>query len=99
MMNVNPLSSNLVGLLNEEPLKSSNPLSGSFSDILTEAMNNVRNTDKSDKVSALALMTGQADDMSALLLDAQKAEIALNLAMQLRTKVLDAYSEIMRMQL
>jgi len=32
------------------------------------------------------------------MLDAQKAEITLNLAIQLRNKVLDAYKEIMNMQ-
>ncbi|MDR1330051.1 MAG: flagellar hook-basal body complex protein FliE [Oscillospiraceae bacterium] len=36
--------------------------------------------------------------MSGMLLDAQKAEIALNLALQIRNKVLDAYNDIIRMQ-
>jgi flagellar hook-basal body complex protein FliE len=36
--------------------------------------------------------------MSGLLLDAQKAEISLNLALQIRNKVIDAYNDIIKMQ-
>jgi flagellar hook-basal body complex protein FliE len=104
--NINPLSSNLTNLLNVEPVKNDNGiLSGlqgptnSFSDIFTESLRNTAVSDTMDKVSQVELLTGQTDDMSGLLLDAQKAEISLNLALQLRNKVVDAYSEIMRMSL
>ena len=112
-MSLSPISSNIVNLLSEEPVKSTTRLladsgllaadgvltaNGSFSDIFTEAFKNVAETDVADKLSAVELLTGQTDDMSGLLLDAQKAEIALNLALQLRNKALDAYNEIMRMQ-
>lgn len=100
-MNVNPLSSNIVNLLIDEPVKSSTYADevGSFADILTEAFNNTVVTDTNDKISAVELLAGQTDDMSGLLLDAQKAEIALSLALQIRSKVLDAYNEVMRMSL
>ncbi|NLT57746.1 MAG: flagellar hook-basal body complex protein FliE [Clostridiales bacterium] len=100
-MNVNPLSGSLINLISSEAASPAEPQASahSFSSILTEAMDNVRQTDLADKGSALQLLTGQADDMSGLLLDAQKAEISLNLALQLRSKVLEAYNEIMRMQL
>ena len=101
-MNVNPLSTNIVNLLIDEPVKrgaASEELGGSFADILTEAFENTVSTDLADKVSAVELLAGQTDDMSGLLLDAQKAEIALSLALQIRSKVLDAYNEVMRMSL
>ncbi|MDR1117332.1 MAG: flagellar hook-basal body complex protein FliE [Oscillospiraceae bacterium] len=100
-MSVNPISSNIVNLLSKEPVinksSSGDGLAGNFSDIFTEAMKTVSETDMADKASAVELLTGQSDDMSGLLLDAQKAEIALNLALQLRSKAIDAYNEIMRM--
>lgn len=100
-MSISPISSNIVNLLSTEPVKSAGSAlgtEGSFSDILTEAFNTAVDTDLTDKSSALELLSGQADDMSGLLLDAEKAEIALNLTLQIRNKVVDAYNEIMSMQ-
>lgn len=105
-MNVNPLSSSLINLIDTDALR---PIvsavsemdaaqGASFADILTESFKTASTTDTADKVSSLMLMTGQADDMSGLLLDAVKAELSLNLALQIRNKVVDAYNDIMRMQ-
>ena len=98
-MTVNPLSSNLINLLDGNPVISSGDVAvGNFADILTESLKTAVQTDADDKFSALELLAGQADDMSGLLLDAAKAEISLNLALQIRNKVIDAYNDIMRMQ-
>ena len=105
-MNISPLSSNIVNLLspNEAISFNSNKVfgteesQGDFADILTEAFSTAAQADKTDKASALGLLMGQSDDLSGLLLDAQKAELSLNLALQIRNKVIDAYNEIMRMQ-
>jgi len=102
-MNINPLSSNLVNLLSDERIKFNTSTdfqetAGSFADILSESLKTAAEADTVDKYSALQLLTGQSDDMSGLLLDAQKAELSLNLALQIRNKVIDAYTEIMRMQ-
>jgi flagellar hook-basal body complex protein FliE len=72
--------------------------SGSFADVLTASFENAEAADKADKYTALELLSGQTDDMSGLLLDAQKAEISLNLAIQIRNKVVDAYNDIIKMQ-
>ena len=100
-MSVNPLSPNLIHLFNNTPV-SSNPnnntaASGSFADILTEAIGTANITDARDKASSLELLTGESDDLSGLLIDAQKAEMALQLALQIRNKFIDAYNEVMRM--
>ena len=100
---VNPLSSNLINLVADERLsfglsEETKDLTGSFSDILTGSLKTAAEADTADKASALQLLTGQSDDLSGLLLDAQKAELSLNLALQIRNKVIDAYNEIMRMQ-
>lgn len=103
-MNINPLSSSIGRLLPTEittqlekiPSMTEEEV-GSFADVFTDAFNNAADTDMSDKSSALELLAGEADDMSGLLLDAQKAEIALNLALQIRNKALDAYDTVMRM--
>ena len=71
---------------------------GAFKNILADAFRDANEMDAADKKSALELLSGQTDDLSGLLIDAQKAEISLNLALQLRNKFVDAYNEIMRMQ-
>lgn len=103
-MAVNPLSANIVNLLSPEAVSSvrdavsARDNTGSFADVFTEAMNTVSVTDTADKASSLALLSGQTDDMAGVLIDAQKAELSLSMALSLRNKVLDAYTEIMRMQ-
>jgi len=103
-MNINPLSSNLVNLLSNEALKfdsdkltDPDQASGSFANILTEALTTASQADAVDKISSLELLIGQTDDLSGLMLDMQKAELSLNLALQIRNKVIDAYNEVMRM--
>ncbi len=100
-MSVSPISSNIINLLTQQPVtaKPETGLSGGgFADVFTEAMNTASATDSADKLSTIDLLTGQSDDFSGLMIDAQKAEISLNLALQLRSKVLEAYKEIMGMQ-
>lgn len=100
-MSLNPISSNIPNLLPTElTLKRDIPdAAGGFADIFKESFANVAATDKADKMSAIELLAGEANDMSGLLLDIEKAEIALNLALQIRNKVLDAYDTVMRMSL
>jgi len=99
-MIANPLTPNLIHLFNTEPLKGrSNRLTsdGSFKDVLTEALSTAGYTDAVDKASTLELLMGESDDLAALMIDISKAELSLNLALQIRNKVIDAYNEVMRM--
>lgn len=52
---------------------------------------------KSDHENAL-LAAGQIQDVSQIVVAAQKADIALQLTLQLRNRAVSAYQEIMRMQ-
>lgn len=102
MSTVNPISSNITNLVNGKPLglETEKITAGgsNFSEIFTQAFESVVETDQADKASMLELLSGTSDSMAGLMIDAQKAEISLNLALQLRSKVLDAYKEIMSMQ-
>ena len=101
-MNINPLTPNVFNILTSEPTFSkpsdeAELSGGSFADILTDSIKTASEADATDKVSAVELLIGQSDDLSGLMLDMQKAEMSLTLALQIRNKVLDAYNEIMRM--
>jgi flagellar hook-basal body complex protein FliE len=104
-MNINPISSNLVNLLSSDPIGTgaagasrASQGQGSFANILSDALDGARNSDAADRASSLALLTGQTDDLVGVMLDIQKAELSLNLALQIRNKVIDAYNEVIRMQ-
>ena len=105
-MTINPLSANLIQLLtpnnalslDTDKLTELAEQDGSFANILSEALATASQTDIADKASSLELLMGQSDDLAGLMLDMQKAELSLNLALQIRNKIVDAYSEIMRMQ-
>ena len=72
---------------------------GSFSSFLQEAIGNVVGTDYFDKLSGVQAVAGGDVDIHSAVIDAQKAEIALNLTIQIRNKLLESYQEIMRMQI
>jgi len=99
-MSINPLSANLTHLLNNTPVTmDSNRRTGTgdFTDIFSETLIAADRADAIDKGSSLQLLSGESDDLSGLLIDAQKAELSLQLALQIRNKVIDAYNEVMRM--
>ena len=100
-MTINPLSTELVHLLSSGRggiNRRTDSSDGGFADILSDALGNAKQLDGADKVSGLELLIGESDDLAGVMLDAQKAELSLNLAIQIRNKFVDAYTEFMRMQ-
>ena len=77
----------------------SSPSATSFSSMLNEAMTTISSTESTASNESMALLTGDSANIHNVVLAAEKAEVALQLTLQIRNKVLDAYSEIMRMQI
>ncbi len=71
---------------------------GTFADILKDALSAEESTSRSSNADTLNLLTGQTDNLSDVVISAQKSELALSLTVQLRNKAMDAYKEIMNMQ-
>lgn len=69
-----------------------------FSEFLSDALANVNKLQEDSKQASINLATGKIQDVSEVVVATEKATIALQLTMQVRNKVLDAYQEIMRMQ-
>ncbi|MCL2226440.1 MAG: flagellar hook-basal body complex protein FliE [Oscillospiraceae bacterium] len=106
-MTINPLAGNLVNLLTPNPAISFDTGNRqgmtqqpdiSFSNVLSDAFASATHADIADRTSGLELLMGQSDDLSGLMLDIQKAELSLSLAIQIRNRIVDSYNEIMRMQ-
>ncbi len=75
----------------EEPVKS-------FGEFLADSLKKVNELELDSERMNEALATGRIEDISQVVVAAQKAEIALQLTLQLRNRATAAYQEIMRMQ-
>ena len=70
-----------------------------FSKFLTDALSQVDALQKNADEASLQLATGQVDDLSSVMIALEKANLSLSLTVVTRDKVLDAYNQIMRMQI
>lgn len=84
-------SKNIVGAESDSPVN--------FSNMLKDAVYKVNETQVQSQQATMKLATGEIEDISQVTIAAEKAAINLQLAIQVRNKVLDAYQEIMRMQM
>ncbi|WP_053957442.1 flagellar hook-basal body complex protein FliE [Inediibacterium massiliense] len=73
--------------------------SESFSSFLKDALNKANDYQiESEKMDTLAAM-GEIDNVHEVMIAADKSEIALQFTIEVKNKVLDAYKEIMRLQI
>lgn len=70
-----------------------------FKDILKDLVLEAQTLRERDMANNDLLATGKADSLDRVMVDMEKADIALQFTMQVRNKILDAYQEIMRMQI
>lgn len=71
----------------------------SFSTFLRESIEKVNLLEEDAGQYDLKIATGQLENIHEAMIATQKADIALQLTMQIRNKILEAYREIMRMQI
>jgi flagellar hook-basal body complex protein FliE len=69
-----------------------------FADTLKEAVGEVNTLQKTADVKAQDLATGKTDNIQDVMMAAEKADIALRLMVNVRNKIIDAYNEVMKMQ-
>ncbi|MEA5143044.1 MAG: flagellar hook-basal body complex protein FliE [Oscillibacter sp.] len=72
---------------------------GMFGEILQNAVENVKTTDAEKNKAEYLLATGQLDNPAELTIATTKAQLSVDLLVQLRNKALDAYSELNRLSL
>lgn len=69
-----------------------------FGEFLTSALGEVNNLQKASTKASFDLAAGNLQDVSQVTIASEKASIAMQLTMQVRNKMIDAYQEVMRMQ-
>ena len=70
----------------------------SFSKLLADALQNVNEVHKSADVDAQRLVAGEPVDIHQVMIGMEKANVAFGLTLQVRNKLVEAYQEVMRMQ-
>lgn len=70
----------------------------SFAATLSEAIQSVNKLQTESNTAIQNLATGRTDNVAEVMVASEKADIALRLMMQVRNKIIDAYQEIMKMQ-
>lgn len=70
-----------------------------FSDYLKQAVSATNNLLVESEKLADDFAAGRTDNIHQVALAAEKADIALQFTIQIRNKIMDAYLEIMRMQI
>ena len=74
------------------------PKGQGFGEVLGRALGDVNRLQTEAGEAAARLGAGQGQDMTETLLAVEKANISFQFAMQIRNKLLEAYQEIMRIQ-
>lgn len=70
----------------------------SFKETLFEALNKVNKLQAESSKATELLAKGQIENLHDVMIAGQKASIALSATIEVRNKVIEAYQEIMRMQ-
>ena len=70
----------------------------SFGKMLMDALEDVNDLQQKASQASTDLATGKIEDISQVVIAAEKAAVALQLTVQVRNKMLESYQEMMRMQ-
>lgn len=70
----------------------------SFADTLKKAVSDANQLQKKSDSAMQNLATGRTDNVAEVMIASEKADIALRVMVQVRNKIIDAYNEVMKMQ-
>lgn len=93
---INALSSQHVGASQKPDIKTNKD---SLSEIFKEKLNHINDLQVQANQNTEELITGEADNIHEVLIKNSEAMLALEMAVQVRNKIVEAYQEIMRMQI
>lgn len=71
----------------------------SFASTLSQALQQVNQLQTQAQQAEDALLAGQTTDFSQAIVAVEKASLAVQLTVEVRNRALDAYQEVMRMQM
>jgi len=93
-INLNPLMSKGIQSDLVKPIETTQ----NFGAILSKAVGEVNSSQVDSRKMGQLLAVGEIDNLHDVQIAGQKAELTLNLMVEVRNKILDAYNEINRIQ-
>ncbi len=96
---IGPLNPNLQVPEIRAPESQASEKGSGFGDVLKDAISTVNELQKQSDNDIQKLMTGESQDLHTTVIAMQKADLSFQMMMQVRNKIMDAYQEIMRMQI
>ena len=72
---------------------------GAFASALSDAMGGANQVQQSSNTTIDQFLSGEGQEVHQVALATQRAELAFELFLQVRNKVVQAYQEVMRMQM
>ena len=72
---------------------------GAFQSVLSDAIGRVEQFQQNSQSSIDKFLSGEDEEVHKVALATQQAEMAFDLFLQIRNKVVSAYQEVMRMQM
>jgi flagellar hook-basal body complex protein FliE len=94
---------NPVSTIQPIPMPASSPSAetgaGDFAEMLSSSIQHLGKLHNDAVTAADQFITGENEDVHTAALAVQKSELAFELGLQIRSKVIGAYQEVMKMQL
>ncbi|WP_228710925.1 flagellar hook-basal body complex protein FliE [Arcobacter cloacae] len=97
-MNISSITSSL-NMLNNETQKASDVSDKSFQNMLNNAISEVNNHQIKGYNSMEQIATGKVTNLQEAVQRIEEAELSMKLALEVKNKAVNAYKEIMRMQI
>ncbi|HSR70144.1 MAG TPA: flagellar hook-basal body complex protein FliE [Acidobacteriota bacterium] len=69
-----------------------------FAELLNEALSEVNELQKTSDAEVGKILSGDIKDVHSAMIAMQKADLSFQMVMQVRNKLVEAYQEVMRMQ-
>lgn len=98
-MEITPVASQIPELGRGSSVQNNEKSQQTFMDVLNGALQDVNEMQRTADKLTQQYLTGETSDIAQVLLATEKANLALQLTVQVRNKIVDAYKEIAGMQI
>lgn len=78
---------------------SNSPAAGVFGEIFTQGLNQVNRSLVATQTDLQRLATGEARDLHQVMIKLEESRLSFQLMMQVRNRLLEAYQDVMKMQI